>query len=184
MEKENMSIDFDEGPAPVTNAEITEISRLAELQLQLEREVQAQEDALKVTKEKLRGVQEKDLPEAMASAGMKEFKLLNGAKVSIKEDISASLSGEKKTAAIAWLTEHGYQDIVSCDVTVGFRKGEEERARTVARDLVDKGFVPKLDQNVNTATLKSLIRELMEQGIEVPLETLGAYQWKKAIVKA
>jgi hypothetical protein len=119
----------------------------------------------------------------MAEVGMSTFTLLDGRGVTIKEDISASLAGDKKDGAIAWLKEHGYSDLVSVDVEVGFGAGDEEKARALAQELIGKGIIPKLAQSVNTGTLKSLIRELLEQGAEVPLETLGAYRWRKAVIK-
>ena len=37
--------------------------------------------------------------------------------------------------------------------------------------------------NVNTGSLKALLRKRIEAGNEVPFEELGVYQWKKALVK-
>lgn len=159
------------------------ISGLAQQQLKLERDLAKLEQEMKDKAKALRKIQEQDLPDAMLAAGCKGYTLSTGEGITIKEDISASLSEGKKGPAIAWLKEHGFGDIVSDDVAVSFGKGKEDEARETVDLLKAHGLIPVLKTNVNTATLKSLIRELLEKGEEVDLELLGAYQWRKAIIK-
>ena len=159
------------------------ISQLAAKQVRLDIECQQLEANLKAKQKELRQVQEKDLPDAMAAAGCKAYTTQDGRGITIKEDISASLSEGKKGPAIEWLRSNGYGDIVSEDVTVAFGKGEEPAARALVEKLAEEGLLPVRKTNVNTATLKALIRELKAQGVDVPMETLGAYEWSKAIIK-
>jgi len=175
----------EDGPGPViVNADqLKVISDLAAKQIDLETQVVQITASLKAATEALRRVQEIDLPDAMSAAGCKGFTTPNGRGITIKEDISASLSEGKREGAVAWLRENGFGDIVSEDVTLSFGKGHESEALEMVKELAGRGLIPQRKTNVNTATLKSLIRELMEEGLDVPLETLGAYQWKKAIIK-
>lgn len=179
-----MSIDYEnEAQSGPDEGQLKLISDLAARQVRLTRQAAEQEAALKETQRQLRKVQEQDLPDAMTAAGCKAFTTAEGYGITIKEDISASLAEGKKAAAIDWLRENGYGDIVSDDVAVSFGKGKEEEALALVERLAEEGLIPVRKTNVNTATLKSLIRELLAQGEDVPLETLGAYQWKKAIIK-
>lgn len=159
------------------------ISELAARQVQLEAELAELEAKVKEKAKALRQVQEKDLPDAMTAAGCKAYTTVDGRSITIKEDISASLAEGKKGPAIEWLRANGYGDIVSEDVTVAFGKGQEEQAHALVEELTQKGLIAVRKANVNTATLKALIRELLAEGVDVPLETLGAYEWKKAIIK-
>lgn len=168
-----------EGPTP---EQLSAISILAERQVKCEIALEAAEMAVKKAKAALRDVQEKELPEAMSAAGCQSFKTTSGFAISIKEDISASLAEGKKDGAINWLKEHGHGAIVSTDVIVPFSSGEEEEAKQLLEWLVENGHVASAKTSVNTATLKALIRELERNGVEVPLETLGAFKWKKSVI--
>lgn len=160
------------------------ISDLAAKQVRLEMEATQLESQLKAKQKELRQVQEVDLPDAMAAAGCKAYTTQDGRGISIKEDISASLSEGKKPAAIAWLKENGHGDIVKEKVSLDLGKGEESLAREIAASIQESfNRVPVVSTDVNTATLKSLIRELRARGEDVPMETLGAYEWKKAVIK-
>lgn len=179
-----MTIDYEsEAQQGPDQSQLAVISELALRQIQLTKELEELNQQVKAKTEALRKVQEKDLPDAMLAAGCKGYTLETGQGITIKEDISASLAEGKKGPAIDWLRQHGYGDIVSEDVTIAFGKGQEEGATSLVAELADKGLIAVRKTNVNTATLKSLIRELREKGEDVPMETLGAYEWKKAIIK-
>lgn len=176
-------IDYEnEAQAPDQN-QLKVISELAARQVRLEMELAQLEADAKAKAKELRQVQETDLPDAMKAAGCKAYTTQDGRGITIKEDISASLSEGKKGPAIEWLRANGYGDIVSDDVTVAFGKGEEPAALALVEKLAEDGLLPVRKTNVNTATLKALIRELRAQGVDVPMETLGAYEWSKAIIK-
>ena len=178
-----MAIDFEDETPQVEDSALSRISETAKRQVAAEQKVADLAAQLKTAERDLKKIQEQELPDLMLEVGMRSFTLDDGRGVTIKEDISASLAGDKKGPAIAWLKEHDFGDIISTDLEINYGKGDEEKARSLAQRLIAEGLIPKLTQNVNTATLKSLIRELMEKGQEVPLETLGAYQWRKTIIK-
>lgn len=177
---ENM---YDDDAVNPDDGQLSVISDLALRQRELERKCEKLEDDLKTSQKLLRQVQEIDLPDAMMAAGCRSFTTSDGYGITIKEDISASLSEAKRGAAVAWLRANGYGDIVSDDIMLSFGKGQEDQAKAVVVEFAERGLFPVRKTNVNTATLKALIREMMADGKEVPLDTLGAYQWKKAIIK-
>jgi hypothetical protein len=175
-------INYEEASTPDAT-QLEQISVLAKKQQKLLQLVQQAENALATAQAALRQVQEIDLPDAMLAAGCKAFTLDSGDSIKVVEGISASLSAEKRVAACAWLRDHGYGDLVSDDVTLSFGKGQEDKARALAVELIGRGLIPRVVTNVNTGTLKALIREKMEEGVDMPLDTLGAYLWRKAEIK-
>jgi len=166
-----------------SNNEMQEIALLAERQLNQQCEVELREVQLKAAQAALRQTQEVDLPNAMAQAGVTEFKLLTGEKIKIQDGITVSVPKDRKQEVCAWLRLHGFGDIVSEEVSVSFGRGEEEQARETAARLRELGLQPELVTDVNTARLKALISEQMAKGKEVPLEMFGAQTWTKAVIK-
>lgn len=165
------------------NNEVKEIAALAQSQVFWQEAVENLESQLQRTKEKLRQVQEVDLPNAMQQAGVSEIKLPTGEKITIKDGITASVPKDRKQEVCQWLRLHGFGDIVSEDVSVSFGRGEEQQAREMADRLRELGLQPALVTDVNTARLKALIAEQLAKGKEVPLEMFGAIQWTKAVIK-
>jgi len=160
------------------------IGELAARQRKVEDGIAELEDRLKKGKALLRRISEVDLPAAMAEARCLAFKLDDGYELKIDEGISASLADGKKADAIAWLIENGYGDIVTNDITVSFGQGEEEKVTEVVELLREAGHVCGVKQDVNTARVKAIIKERMEAGLDVPMDTLGAFHWKKSVIKA
>lgn len=170
----------DDGPS---KDQLSEITRLAKAQVVAEADVVEAERKLKAAKKALFDIQEKSLPDAMTAANMKQFKLADGTAVKIQDGLSASLTKEMRAGACSWLREHGFGDLVSEDVEISFGRGEEAKAKALVDELLKKGMFPSCKTDVNTARLKSFIKEQMEAGNEVPLDLFGAYPWKKSMVE-
>lgn len=176
-------IDYEE-KATVTDDQIKTISTLARKQIELMHAYDRAEKELKAAKIALYNVQEKELPEAMLAAGMEAFTLATGEKVSVKETLYASIAQKNKNAAIAWLMDNGHGEIVKENVLLPFEKGEHEKVVELLEILEENGYLNHaVDDVVNTATVKSLIKELLEKGEAVPLELFGAHFARKAEVK-
>lgn len=156
------------------------ISDLAARQIELEDEVAELEARLKEKKKDLDKVMMVDLPDAMAAAGCQAFVTSNGNGITVKKDISASVSEAKRAEVCAWLRANNFGDLVSEDVTVSFGKGREKDALELVEDLAARNLIPVRKTSVNTASLKALIREQMAAGVDMPLDLLGAHEWKKA----
>lgn len=162
-----------------SNEELEQISVLANKQVKVEADIARTEKELKELKKQLKKVSEDDLPTAMKAAGnLLEFKLADGTAIKVADKWHGSLSGAKKAGAIAWLREHGYDDIIKTTLELSFKKGEDEKVTQAKELLIEQGFIPKEEENVNTATVKALAKELIEDeenNIDVPLDTLGIY---------
>jgi len=168
-----------------TNSEISEIAALAANQLFWQKKVTEAELLLKDVADRLRQVQEIDLPNAMAQAGVSSITLPSGEKVSIKEDIFASIPKDRLDQALGWLRNQGLGDVIKNAVTVAFGKGEDEQANELLRILTEHHWRQLADQkmSVHPQTLKALIKEQLAKGTNVPFELFGVVPFTKAIIK-
>jgi len=168
-----------------SNAEVTEIAALAELQLKRQEIVETLEQHLKEAQANLRQVQEVDLPNAMQQAGVSEIKLPSGEKITIKDDVYASIpKDERYHEAMDWLRDHGFGDVIKNEVKVAFGKGEEDQAAALMAELNANGWKNYTSAvTVHASTLKALIREQLAKGADFPLELFGAMPVSKAVIK-
>lgn len=165
-----------------SDEQLTTIAELAAQQLHLEALIVAREVDLKATKDNLKKVQEVQLPEAMAIAGVTEFKLTSGAKISIKEDLSVSVPKSRMMEIAAWLKTNGLGDILKETMVVSL--GSPEEAADIRDFLVAHEMSGDAKMDVNTATLKAVLREQIAEGKDIDLKLFGAYAWRRAIIKA
>lgn len=168
-----------------SNREIAEISALARKQLDCQIRAAELEQKLKECQADLRQVQEIDLPAAMAQAGVSEIKLPSGVKITIKDDVYASIpKDERGDLAFTWLRNHGFGDVIKNEVKVAFGRGEEEQAAALLAECRAHGWNnASFAATVHPSTLKALIREQLASGKDFPLELFGAQPVSKAVIK-
>lgn len=167
----------------VTGDKLKRISELAVRQQELELAVAKVEQDLKDRKEALRRLQELDLPQAMDEAGVSEFKLLDGSKVTVKPFYGASIPKDRQNEAFTWLEEHGFGDIIKNDVTAKFGKCEADKANEALEALQAMGFDAEKKESVHASTLKAWLREQVESGATVPLDLFGAHVGRQTVIK-
>jgi len=172
----------DSSDAP-TNDEMYEISMLAEQQVALECTIKEFDRMLEEAKESLRHVQEVLIPEAMASVGMSEFKLANGYKITIKDDVYASLRVDHILNAVKWLDGMGLGDIVKDDVTVKFGRGDSDKAKDIVSYAQAQGYNVTEKLSVHPQTLKATVKEQLARGVQFPEEYFSINPVKKAVIK-
>jgi hypothetical protein len=181
--------EFDYGsdgiPPPPTNEALAEISALVDKAVAAEAEIQKMTEELQAKNAALTSLLENVLPEKMKLAGLQEFKLTSGLSVTIVEDIRTSLSEERRDGAMDWLEQNGQGSVIKRNVTASFNKGQEEMAKKV-EELIRQTFpatpiVAKRD--VHFQTLRSLLKELLRKGVNVPKETFALHQFSKAKIK-
>lgn len=174
-------------PTQATNAELTLVSSLAQIQLQRELDVARCEDALRDAKDALRQVSEVDLPEAMREVGIKTFTTTDGLVINVKPEVQCSITVANREAAYQWLVDNDFGGIIKVDVSVHFDSGQQDRAHKFADQLTKKGADVKLEQTVHAQTLKAFVKERIadtESNVPFPLELFGARPYTKATVKA
>ena len=174
--------DSAQGP---TNEQLSQVASLANYQRELEQEVEYLEGELKKAKDRLRKVREVDLPDMLVNqCGLQGMTLADGKEVAIEEKMYCSVPKKNLDWVCNWLSENGHGALVKRDITLPFNKGEEEQVQKVTEVLTDAGFDRyTIQQAVHTGQLKTLIKELQEQGAEGPTEKMGAYTQRQTVVK-
>lgn len=160
---------------------LSNISALAERQLRLE----DMKKRLLNIGEKIdtahKDVSERMLPNALASAGMSEFKLTDGSVISVKKNYFPNIEEDNKEQAYAWMIDNGH-DIIKNEVVVKLPKGKSEEAKEVANAIRELGFTPEQKESIHWQTFRAWAKEVMEKGISFP-ETIKIHTIDKATIK-
>ena len=159
--------------------EIRRIADLANKQISLQRQVADLEEQMKAAKEELRVVQEHDLPDALAEAGVSEIRLADGSRVKVEPFVKAHISKARQEEAHQWLIDNGYGDIIKREVSCAFGKGDTNYEKVV-KAIAAIGLNPELKEGVHHMTLKAFAKEQMEAGTDIPVDLFGLYSGFKA----
>lgn len=125
------------------------------------------------------------LPEAMELAGVAEYTLTDGAVLKVKPDLKASIPKEdleKRERAFSWLRASGNGGIIKTFFDIDVRALTDKKRIALAAMLAKKGLHADVKEDVHWQTLKSLVKELLEAGTELPPD-ISVYQFKKAELK-
>jgi hypothetical protein len=187
MPKSNLDAMF-EADVPTQEAvdtvHIDKISDIARDQVSKKEELSQLEDDVKRVKKEYIQISQVDLPEAMQSVGMASFTLDNGSSISVKDQMRASLPKKNRVEVANWLKDHGAGSLIKDTVVVEFQKGENSRAEELINLLVENGFSNfHEDISINTGSLKSLAKEKLAQGEDIPLELMGIFLYQESIIK-
>jgi hypothetical protein len=132
----------------------------------LEDEIENAEDSVKKLKEKANIISQFEIPQMMEEMNIKKLKLKDGETVEVSNFYSASIVDQD--AAFQWLRENGRGDIIKNDITVTFGRGEDNKAAQYAVLAKGQGYEPVQKVGVHPQTLKGVVRECNESGIELP----------------
>jgi len=160
--------------------EVDPISKACQDYLKSEDEINNLELMLKSKKESLRQ-QNELIVQLMEERGVRSIKMKDGQSVDIKPFYTGTITKEKQEEAFQWLRDNGYDDIIKNQVVVKFGRAEDEKADNVFTELANQGL--DTDRNVKPMTLKGFIREMIESGKELPMETFGVFVGHKINIK-
>ena len=132
----------------------------------LEDEIANAEAGVKKLKEKANVISQFEIPQMMEEMNIKKLKLKDGETVEVSNFYSASIVDQD--AAFNWLRENGRGDIIKNDITVTFGRGEDNKAMAYATLAKGQGYEPVQKVGVHPQTLKGVVRECHESGIELP----------------
>ena len=163
-----MSVNFrqDKVDQIKTVANPNELANKVQQLKNLEDEIANAEDSVKKLKEKANVISQFEIPQMMEEMNIKKLKLKDGETVEVSNFYSASIVDED--AAFNWLRENGRGDIIKNDITVTFGRGEDNKAAQYAVLAKGQGYEPVQKVGVHPQTLKGVIRECHESGIELP----------------
>lgn len=139
------------------------------------------EEALKAAQQRVRTLEEFTLPEMLRAAGQQMMRTADGDTVELSETLHASIPAANMPQALTWLIEHGQSAIIKRDLSLKFGKSEDEKANRALALILEAGFTPQDKQTVHPQSLAAVLRELLAEGVDVPLELLGAHV--RAVVK-
>lgn len=181
-ERENPNDAFaeaaDEGPAATDRLET--ISRLAQRQLELERELKDLDEQQKRVKKELNRIAQVDLPEAMDEVNLAQFRLADGSEVDVQEGVDASITKANAGEAHRWLEEHGFGDLIKRQVEARIPQDQPELAESFREFLTEQGIAFDEKEAVHPQTLKKFVREQLEKGIDIPEDLFGVFNYRKA----
>lgn len=173
----------DTGPGSNINAVL---NQLADELLEAQAEVERIEQELTTAKNIVKDITEKRIP-AVTDGLEGKFNLGNDRILEIKEDIRASVAGEKLNPAVDWLTEHKYDAIVKRTLVFEFGKNDNKKVEkfkeVMASIIKDLGLVMKEKNAIHPQTLLAWVKERLKEGDEIPAETFGIFRQKTAKVK-
>lgn len=175
--------DFNEEVTNTNSDTLKELSELSLTFVNLNREIEEQEEKLSELKKELKALSEKKIPTLMDELGLSELKTEQGFKISIKNEIFAKIPDENKTEAFEWLRSHDLDDVIKTEINIKYDKGENEKAIKNFNALIQKGFNAKYNESVHPMTLKSLIKEQLNNGSDIDLSLFGAFEFQKTIIK-
>ena len=154
---------------------LDDMAQLARALVDADAAVSNAEQALKDAKETARLLREETIPSAMQEMGLEEVKLSTGQKISVKQDVYASIPAANKDRAYEWLNENGFDGLIKLEVSSQFPRGAQDAAFELYEFVKDRGLgQPKIDQSVHAQTLKAFIKEQLSKGANIPLDLFGA----------
>lgn len=173
---EKKKVDF-EGLADEELSEdlLARLGDLARRQLDLEDQIEAANEELRKLGDDHRRISEEDIPAVLDETGLSEVRLADGTKVVVKEHLRVSTAGKNREPINTWLESEGHDDVIKDEVTALFGKGEGDLAEGLV--LAAAEFTDSVDRKryVNPQTFAALLRELMADGVDVPLDELGVF---------
>ncbi len=165
------------------DATLCRVRDLIRLQLDLEDQIKALSVQVEAAKAALARVQEIDLPSSLQEYGMAEIRMEDGTRVTVKQEYYASIKEEKKGEAFGWLIDNFHGDLIKHDLITSFTKGMSDEARRVM-ELLDENNIEYVDKkHVHPQTLRAFVREQIEAGNPIPLETFGVHVRQVARIK-
>ena len=155
------------------------VSKKAQELLELEKLVDQKQAELKEVQNKYKKVSEEDIPSMLSELGLSEITMNDGSKISTSQYYSTRITPDKQEEAFDWLNNNGHGDIIKNTVTVSFGREENDSALKLADELAGQGLDPTQKKWVEPMTLKAFVREQVENGNDLPLETFNVYIGQK-----
>ena len=141
----------------------------------LEEELLAKEVEYKEIKRKVELVSSEVIPTMMQEMNISTLKLADGTSVEVKPVYGASIPADKKEDAYTWLRENGLGDLIKNEVTVAFGRSEDNKAQQYAVLAQGQGYEPVQKLKVEPMTLKALVRERIENGLDMPSDLFNLF---------
>ena len=172
-----MTIDFEKDQTEVLDRteNIKSLASQVKNLKELEDELKADEESLKNKKKEIERISGEVIPTMLSEMGLSSLKLADGSAVDVKPYYTANISIANREAAYSWLRSNGLGDIIKNDITVSFGRNEDNKAAEYANLARGQGFEPTQKLKVEPMTLKALVRERIEAGKDMPMDTFNVF---------
>jgi len=176
---------FDEEIEELPDAQMSELTDMAQALIEQRAEIGQLEEALMAASTEEKRLSEIVIPAKMLSLNLQSITLSNGAKLEIKHKFVGSIpkDPDKRIRAFDWLISHNLEDIIKNEIRCDFKKGEGEVAQKVIDALTEIGVDWSRKKDVHHQTLKASAKDLLSKGIAVPLDTLGLFEIDQTHIK-
>jgi len=170
---------FDDVKPEVSEISLKTLTDKANKMVELEQLVEEKQASLKSTQKELKTLSEEDIPALLSEVGLSEITLTNGKKISTSAYYYGRITEHNQQEAFEWLQDNGHGDIIKNVVSVSFGRDEDVNAEKLLSNLQDNGYTTNGKKWVEPMTLKAFIREQVEGGNDLPLETFNVYVGQK-----
>ena len=141
----------------------------------LEDKIKVAEEVLKTLKQQADTLSGEVIPTMMTEMNISTMKLADGSAIEVKPVYGASIPVEKKEEAFKWLRDNGLGDLIKNEVTVSFGRNEDNKAVEYAVLAQGQGYQPTQKLKVEPMTLKALVRERIEKGLDMPSDLFNVF---------
>ena len=97
------------------------------------------------------------------TAGVSAISLMDGSKVSIKDQTRANITKDNQDFCFDWLKQNGLDDIIKNDVVLTFGRGQDSDASNLIGELQDRGLYPSNKKTVPWNTLAKTVEEIISR---------------------
>ena len=172
-----------ESTITVDTAKSADIAQTCNKLLETQKLIKTAEEEISKLKEAERNLSDNLIPNLMREAGISLMKLSDGSSVEVKPYYQANITESFKERAHNWLRENGFGDLIKNNVTLEFGKGQDKQAQAVIQDAQEKGYNVKQKEGVHWATLRTFVREQIQEGKQVPNDMFGVYVANRVTIK-
>lgn len=171
-------------PTPITPIFVQHITEVVQRLTRAQEQVSKLEEAYKLAKAVLDQIQCIELPDLLQEMGLEEFTTSSGLKVRLKSDVKVNITKENLPAAVRWMDEHGFGDLVKRAFHIQFGRDEAELAKKFASQLAEQaGLDVEEGLKIEPSTLKKFVRGQIADGGDLPTDLINVFEFRLAEVK-
>jgi hypothetical protein len=178
-----MSYDYDAYQEVPATAQLADLGKLIQDLERAKKEEAEAEEKLEEKRKVVVQLEQHTIPELMLAMNCRRHETASGLIVSLDETIRCSVPEANRERCWKWLETNGHGAIIKDSVVIQFGAKEHEQAVALMERLKTDNHNVKSEQRVESASLRALIRKLLEQGVDVPMEMFGAFQQQRAVIK-
>ncbi len=169
-----------------SNSQLAEIGDLCGEVIRLQDSIDNLTNAIAGYKKELLTITADKLPAAMIAARTNSFTTTDGVEIGLKDVLSGSIPKEDLVAraeAIKWIKSSGAKDLIKTKLEAAFNTGDVKTVAAAKTALKALKVPFNIKEDIHPQTLYAYVRGRLEHGQDVPLDLLGLYSAKHAIIK-